>query len=133
MITFILIGIWGCSFKLNLRSSIIRRHLLHLSSWLYFILGEIIFVTRVSIKWNLCSHISLLWDRLGFNFRWFNILRFVCGYTLKFDGRSVDSTWHGSISGFEYIAILLWIKSRLNNIWFILIFIGTLANKRNLI
>lgn len=132
LISFILISIWSSALKSNLRGFVIGRHLLHLCSGLDFIFRKIIFVAGVAIEGYLGSHISLLWDGLRLDSWRFDVLRFVCRYSFKFDSRSVSGPWHRSVFGSEYVAIFLWVISRFNNIWFILIFIGTLTNERNL-
>jgi len=96
---------------------------------LYFIGREILLIAGAAIKWNLHPAINILWDRLPLHFGRLHIVGFIRGGALKFD-RLVVLIGHAF--GPEDI-IILWVLAGLNNIWLILIFVGSLTNEGNLI
>ena len=132
LIPFILICVGCWPLKFNLRCFVARWHLVELCSWFDFVLWKIILVTRTSVEGHLGSHVSLLRNGSRFYFWGFDILGFICCHSLEFDCWSVVVSWSRSIFSFENISILFWILGRFYRVWFILIFIGTLSDKRNL-
>lgn len=77
--------------------------------------------------------VGCLWYWFGLDFGWFNELRFIRGYSLKLDRRTVILGWHGSILRLEDIAIVLGILYWFNGVGLVLIFVWALADEGNLI
>lgn len=98
--------------------------------WLYFIARVVIFVARIAIEWDWNSLVKLSWHRLLAHFRWLDKLRLIGSSSLKFDRLVVLI---GYAFGPEDVFLLRVLRVGLNNKRFILIFVGTLANKGHLI
>lgn len=133
LVCFVLVVVGCWALKFNLWGFVIWRHFLHGCFGLYFVFGEVVFVAWGSVERYLGSLVGCLWYWFGLDFGWFNELRFIRGYSLKLDRRTVILGWHGSILRLEDIAIVLGILYWFNGVGLVLIFVWALADEGNLI
>lgn len=135
LITLILIFVGTWSFKLYGRHSDLTCWYFFRvdSSWGYLIFWKILLITCLSIKRYLCLLVGVLWYRFTLNFGWLNKLRFIRGYTLKFDLRRPIILPRWFLEFLLPIIKLLWICSWFDGIWLVLVFVWTTTHERNLV